>query len=374
MSYFRRLVSIFAFALIISLSATLLANAKVDDYVSKDYADKSDYTADYVEKDNYDDEKEDYDKKDYDQGFDYEKVYGVVTSPRSTSASNKVMSGTSLVAPSIVEKDFDDDALSEIDGYITDRDGERKVHEVITSEDGTTKEVTRKSSRDGKIKIKEVLRDAGGNKLEVREGVYDPSNGEEGIQISVYDVYGSKITDVKITTTDGKKLTIKKSDGAIAPRVKYDIENDVLEIRTRGDYSEDDEVEEIYDRITIDADSQNFVIKRSGFTALTTLPVIVDRLTGKIYISTAVGDVEVVALPDTIIVFAMTEGVVHDVESVNLEDNSGPVYVVKGSKSENFLGIFRIQIPVTAVFDATTGTFVENAQAFWHTALDLFSV
>lgn len=276
------------------------------------------------------------------------------------------------------EESEGDDLYDDYDGknFVSDEGGTKKSQEFVKNADGTITEIRREMKSDGKISVRYVTRDANGNKLEDRRGEYDPKEGEEKIRIKTYDQFGNQLSDFEMETKDGKKLEVQVKEGEQdVAHVKYDVDDEELEIRTgNSDFAMADEDVGLENKIKIRAAGDQFLITRQGVGVEANFPIIVDNATGKIFVKTPVGDVELKAMPDTIVEKAKAAKSVDVVEDVSLASDDEDVhYVVTGTRFERLLGLFTVNIPSRLRFDAQTGDFVQSQEPFFSRVLDLFS-
>ena len=262
--------------------------------------------------------------------------------------------------------DDDNDGVLDLDEDEFGSSGEKqKTKQTITNPDGTTSEVRREVEKDGEIKVEIRTFDAEGNKIMVEK--YESGDGEEKSRVKTYDATGTKLSDFRFKTEDGKELELRVKEGDVElQRVKFNVDKNELIVRT-GDES----------RIRIRTDQNNFVVSREGANAISKFPISIDDATGEIFVKTPAGDVQLKAMPDTIVQKAQVSDDLDVVEGVelNTQDDkaSNLEYVVTGTKSEKLLGVFALNIPSSLIYDAQTGEFVRNDQGFVTRILNLFS-
>lgn len=265
-----------------------------------------------------------------------------------------------------VDDDDDNDGILDLDEGKSGSSGkEQKTRQTIINPDGTTSEVRREVKKDGEIKIEIRTFDAEGNKIMVER--FESGDGKEKSRVKTYDATGTKLSDFRFKTEDGKELELRIKEGDVElQRVRLNIDKNELIVRA-GDES----------RVRIRTSQNNFVISREGINAISKFPISVDDATGEIFVKTPAGDVQLKAMPDTIVQKAQASDGLDVVESVGFATQPNEVsnleYVVTGTKAEKLLGVFALNIPSSLIYDAQTGGFVRNDQGFVTRILDLFS-
>ena len=265
-----------------------------------------------------------------------------------------------------VDDDDDNDGILDSDEDKSGNSNEKqKTIQTITNPDGTTSEIKREVKKDGEIKLEIRTFDAEGNKIMVEK--FESDGGKEESRVKTYDATGTKLSDFKFKTEDGKELELRIKEGDVElQRVRLNVDKNELVVRT-GDES----------RVRIRTDENNFVISREGINAASKFPISIDDATGEIFVKTPAGDVQLKAMPDTIVQKAQASNDLDVVKSVELNSQADKAsnleYVVTGTKSEKLLGVFTLNIPSSLIYDAATGNFVKNDQSFVTRILNLFS-
>ena len=265
-----------------------------------------------------------------------------------------------------VDDDDDNDGVADLDDSKSENSGkEQKTRQTVVNTDGTTSEIRREVKKDGEIKMEVRTFDAEGNKIMVEK--YESGDGKEKSRVKTYDATGTKLSDFRFKTEDGKELELRVKEGDTElQRVKFNVDKNELIVRT-GDES----------RVRIRTNKDNFVISREGINAISKFPISVDDATGEVFVKTPAGDIQLKAMPDTIVQKAQASDDLDDVKSLSLNTQSDEAlnleYVVTGTKSEKLLGVFALNIPSSLVYDTQTGGFVRNEQGFVTRILDLVS-
>ncbi|MEK7595397.1 MAG: hypothetical protein AAB443_02305 [Patescibacteria group bacterium] len=264
--------------------------------------------------------------------------------------------------------EVEDENEDEDDGKEDENESKRRV----VNPDGTVSIIETEVEDDGKYKYEIKTFDAEGNKIRVEK--YENENGKEESRVKVYDATGTKLSDFELKTEDGKRVELKvKAGDTELSRVRFNVKKNELIVRT-GD---DDNEASSESRLRIRLNQNNFVVSRQGVDALSKFPMSVDDATGKIFVKTPSGDVELKAMPDSVVQRAQASDDLDSVGGVSLDSQINQPknleYVVTGTKSEKLLGLFTLNIPSSLVYDASTGTFVRNDQGFVSRILDLFS-
>jgi len=279
------------------------------------------------------------------------------------------------------EEDEDDnkneDGKENEDGDDKNRDGDKsndaKTRESITNPNGTTSQIRREIKDDGKVKIEIRTFDSEGNKIKVEK--YEGETGEEKSRVTTYDPSGTKLSDLRLETKDGKRLELRVKEGETEfTRIRYDADKNELIVKT------DDETGEASSegRLKVKLDGDDFIVSRKGVDALSKFPISVDDTTGKIFVTTPVGEVELRSMPDTIVQKAKDSNELSEIDSLELSkqvstNRNDLEYTVSGTKAEKLLGLFTLKIPSSLIYNATTGDFVRNEQTFVTRILSLFT-
>lgn len=85
------------------------------------------------------------------------------------------------------------------------------------------------------------------------------------------------------------------------------------------------------------------------------------------------GNVVLKSMPDVIVDKALNADDLEDITSVDLDNESGLEYVVKGNRAERLLGFLTIKLPTTLIYDAQTGDLLRINQDFLSKLLKLLS-
>ncbi len=265
-----------------------------------------------------------------------------------------------------VDDDDDNDGILDLDEDNSGSSNERKTRQTITNPDGTTSQIRTEVKSDGEIKTEVRTFSSEGNKISVEK--FESQDGKEKTRIRTFDETGTKLTDFEFETEDGKKLELRLKEGDVElSRVVINQDKHELIVRAEDE-----------SRIRIRTLRDNFVISREGINALSKFPISIDDATGQIYVKTPAGDVQLNAMPDTIVAKARASDDLDVVNGVSLDtqqdETTNVEYVVTGTKSEKLLGLFSLKIPSRLSFDAKTGGFLNNDQGFVTRILDLFSL
>ncbi len=265
-----------------------------------------------------------------------------------------------------VDDDDDNDGIADLDEDKFENSLEKQeTRQIIINADGTTSEVRREVEKDGAVKMEVRTFDAEGNKIMIEK--YESGDGKEESRVKTYDATGAKLSDFELKTEDGKELELRVKEGDTElQRVKFNVGKNELIVRA-GDES----------RVRIRTSQNDFVISREGINATSKFPISVDDATGNVFVKTPAGDVQLKAMPDTIVQKAQASDDLDTVEDVGLNTQTDKTtnleYVVTGTKSEKLFGAFTLNIPSSLIYDAQTGGFVRNDQGFVTRILDLFS-
>lgn len=255
------------------------------------------------------------------------------------------------------------------------KDGEKtKNTETVLNSDGTTSVVETEIEGD-EIKKEIKTYDASGNKIKVEK--YESEEGEEKSRVSVYDIAGNKVSDIRLETEDGKELELRVKEGETElSRVKFDVEKQELLVRTSESSGSAD-----FDQaaLKIKLAGENFTLTRKGVDATSKFPLVVDDVTGRIFVQTPAGEITLNVMPDTILEKAQASediDTITDIELTAANDANASdqlEFTLTGTKSQKLLGIFELQVPSVVVYDAQTGEFIKSEQSFITKVLDLFS-
>jgi len=265
-----------------------------------------------------------------------------------------------------VDDDDDNDGVLDLDDDDSESSNELKTRQTITNPDGTTSQIRTEVKNNGEIKTEVRTFNSEGIKISVEK--FESQDGKEKSRLRTFDAIGNKLTDFEFETEDGKKLELRVKEGDVElSRVVINQEKHELIVRAEDE-----------SRIRIRTLQNNFVISREGINAISKFPISIDDATGQIYVKTPAGDVQLNAMPDTIVAKAQASDDLDVVNGVRLDtqqdETTNVEYVVTGTKSEKLLGLFSLKIPSRLSFDAKTGGFLKNDQGFVTRILDLFSI
>ena len=265
------------------------------------------------------------------------------------------------------DRDDDKDNDSSGRGGSEDKENESKTRETITNSDGTTTEV-RREVKDDEVKVEFRTFDDEGNKIKVEK--YESDEDEEKTRVKVYDTDGTKLSDLRLETKDGKRVEFRVKEGETElSRVRYDANDQKLIIRMDETESEGDE-----SSLVIRQKDDSFQITRGGINALVNFPITVDDETGEVFVETPNGNVALKAMPDTILEKALLSDETESIDSLELVGDEDQLrYRLTGTKTENLLGIFQVEIPTQLIYDAETEDFLSSEQSTLTRILDLFS-
>ncbi len=330
-----------------------------DEEDEKDEKDEDDEEDEKDEKDEDDeedekDEKDDDDDKDEDEDKDH----------------NEDEEDEKDEADEDDEKDEDEDEdENEDNDFYGDEDDEDEIvkRETVKNADGTTTEKITKIDGD-ETEIKEITYDQNGNIIMIKETETE-KDGKTEIEVKTFDIYGNRLGEYELKTKDGKVVKVQvEEDGLGESKVKFDAKNETLIIKTSGAPGNDSS-----SYLRIKTSGENFILTRSGRQAVSNFPMTVDEATGRVLVRTAAGNIELRILPDTIIQSAQNKGGLDIVQGAELSDDKGLKYVISGTKTEKFFGVFTVEIPAVLTYDAQTGSYVRSDQPFFSKVLDLFS-
>lgn len=138
--------------------------------------------------------------------------------------------------------------------------------------------------------------------------------------------------------------------------------------------------------IDISTEDGKFALTRNNVKALSDRPLSVDTTRKQVMIVTPNGNTVTLLLPDAALEhlsnfglltnFGTGSGILAGTPSGTLTlstTNNIPTYTVPAFKNEHFLGLFPVQVPVSAVVSAETGAVMEQNQDFVSKLLDTFS-
>lgn len=266
------------------------------------------------------------------------------------------------------DEDEVDDADSE-DENADEKDEdevENVTRQTITNTNGTTTETITKTEG-AEIKTIAITRDQNGNIIERK--VAEKEGGKQEVKTIGLDIYGKKLSEVEMKTVDGKVVKIEAKEGS--QKVKYETDEDDLVIDYDDD--EDEEFDEEGDEIRIKTEGNAFGLKKKEVEIKVNFPMEVDGETGKIYIVTPNGKVELKAMPDVIKQKAQDAGM-DSISKLELkaEDNKLK-YEVEGTKDKKFLGVFKIKIKSTQQYNPESGNLLSETQSLWENILESLS-
>jgi hypothetical protein len=217
----------------------------------------------------------------------------------------------------------------------------------------------------------------------IGKGETETKDGETKSESKTYDTNGNTLTEVKLESKDGKKLELKTKQNGTESKVKFDAEKQELEIETEDNEIDDDtneinETENTESKLKIKVVGDSFEISRKGINAQSKFPLVVDETTGAIFVKTPNGEVQLKAMPDTIVEKAKAASNLDTIDTVELNDSADEAddtieFTLTGTKSQNLLGVFEMQIPTTVTYDANTGEFIKSDQTLTNRIIDLFS-
>ena len=250
-----------------------------------------------------------------------------------------------------------------------DEPNDSKTRKLIVNPNGTTSQVRREVEDGGKVKTEIRTFDSNGNKIKVEK--YESEDGKEKSRVTTYDISGTKLSDLKLETEDGRKLELRVKEGQTDfTRIRYDNDKNELIVKTNESSSESE--------LKVKLEGNDFKVSRKGVGALSKFPISIDDATGKIFVTTPNGEVELKSMPDTIVQKAKDSDELDEIDSLELSKQTNTnqndlEYTVSGTRTEKLLGLFSLQIPTNLIYDATTGNFVKDEQALVNRILSLFS-
>ena len=203
----------------------------------------------------------------------------------------------------------------------------------------------------------------------------ETEKGKTETKTTTYDIYGKKLSEIEIKTVDGKMLKVKVKDGSEVTKAKYNQEEEEMEVEIEDDDADDiDEVEP--EKIAkIKVEGKNFKVSHMGYGVVANFPMEVDNETGKIYVVTPNGNVELKSMLDVIAAKAKAKYGLDTVEKMEIKVKKNKVvYEIAGQKEDRFLGVFKVKIKTTLNFNPETGGYLSKSQSFWGSILDFFSV
>lgn len=227
----------------------------------------------------------------------------------------------------------------------------------------------------------------------------------------------------KTETKDGEEKTEIRTGGL---KIKWERKGDRFELRVKNEDDEDveledededellDELEEHLedDDIQIATGSAELGFVQRGRRVRTNFPLSINPLTGELFVSTPAGDKVVTILPDVAVANMIRAGILTRVDEepvpgasptpeatpsaeggtpsaepgegtpsasvegagIELTEEDGqPVYIISGVKSENFVGLFPVDVKLKTVVSAQTGGLLDIEQGFLSKLLDLLS-
>ncbi|OGC76135.1 hypothetical protein A2619_02135 [candidate division WWE3 bacterium RIFOXYD1_FULL_39_9] len=341
-------------------SPTTLSSVLGDD-------DEEDDNSGESEDDDEDDEEDDNsgDDNDSDDDEDEDRDEENEENDDSDSDDNDIEDEDEDEFENELEDESDDDDEDELESELEDEDErEFETKQVIQNADGTRTEITRKV-KGNEIKIEVITYGIFGNKIKEEKFEQD-EDGQQEAKVKIYTLNGEQASELKLKTEDGK-LELKVKEGSPEfSKIEYDPNDEKLLISTEGQDGESD----FAGKLSIKASGNTFRITRSGIGVESLFPMTVDPDTGQIFVNTPAGDVELKAMPDTVVEKAQLSSV----DTVNLEDVDGEVkYVLSGERSERLFGVFKMQIPMELTFDPSTGELLDTTQSIFIKVLDIFS-
>lgn len=265
------------------------------------------------------------------------------------------------------DSDDDEEDAEKTETKVEDKE-ETKTVETVVNTDGTTSEIKRESSN-GETEVEIRTFDSSGRLLETRK-VETEKEGQQEVEVKTFGPLGNVLKEMKLETEQGEvDLSIKEGELNIS-KVEYDPAEGVLEVKAGDEGTADGQ-----NKLKIKALGNNFRLERAGIGVLTNFPLTVNDDTGEVFVQTPAGEVNLKAMPDTIVQKARLADKIDEVDEVTLasEETAELEYVLSGTKAEKLLGVFNLQIPVQLVYDAQAGEFVKSNQSFVSRLLDLFS-
>ncbi len=228
----------------------------------------------------------------------------------------------------------------------------------------------------------------------------------------------------KTETKEGEEKTEIRTGGL---KIRWERKGDRFELRVKNDDDEDvelddeeedellDELEEHLedDDIKIATGSADLGFIQRGRRVRTNFPLSVNPLTGELFVSTPAGEKVVTILPDVAVANMIRAGILTrvdeeptadaspvpegtpsaegggtpsaepgegspsaSVEGAGIElteQDSQPIYIISGVKSESFVGLFPVDIKLKTIVSAQSGGLLDIEQGFFYRLLDLFS-
>lgn len=180
-------------------------------------------------------------------------------------------------------------------------------------------------------------------------GVVKIEGAKPGFQFKLEDKNGQQELQVE----DTKGNTLHESD---KQQLEKDLEDEGIDISTEGG---------------------KFALTKNNVKALSDMPLSVDTTRKQIMITTPNGNTVSVILPDAALARLVNFGILTNFGSGSgtllSSTNNIPTYTVPGFKNERLLGLFPVQVPVSAVVSAETGALMEQNQDFFSKLLDNLS-
>lgn len=315
---------------------------------------------------------------------------GAVMSIRSENSQKQHMG--KVLSQKEDQEDNDENSISSSDEEGKDQFGEVN-NESISLDNSNTGSSSNKTKTVSKTKNSEteIVTENGKTKIKVKnaEGEFETET-EENMEKIKARIGGLRIEFER----DGDKFIAKVKDEngeevEINDKEKEDL-FDELE-----DKLEDDDIE-------IATGSAELGFVQNGNKVRTNFPLSVNPTTGELFVTTPNGTKVVTILPDVAIQNMIRAGILTRIEeppvppstppegtsssqeatvlpsvegaAVELtEVNEEPVYIIRGVKEQQFLGILPVEIKMKTTVSATDGRLVDITQGFLSRILDLLS-
>jgi len=297
------------------------------------------------------------------------------------------------------KEEKDDDKKEEEKKETEDKDGEKedekekeeiKTEETIKNSDGSQTRIKREINGDEEkveiktynsfgTKINETKIESNSDEVKL-ESENESSN--ESISGSIKKLnLGSRLSELSLSTKEGRKIDLKVKSGDEEGRLKYNPEDGSLVVTRKVE--KEGEVEGKEEEVEIESRGDGFELKSKGSLAHINFPILIDEVTGDIYVDTPSGQVLLKTMPDSILEKVNVNRELFTVDSMEIDvlgagDENGAVskleYKVRGTKIEKLLGLFRVSVAEQINLDAQTGEVISStSSSLASKLLDFFS-
>ena len=111
--------------------------------------------------------------------------------------------------------------------------------------------------------------------------------------------------------------------------------------------------------MTLKVNNNGFELEKEGVKTETEFPLIVNKNSGTIMVTTPNGTKALNTTPNEVVSKALQEQAVSKIEdNIITEKDDLPTYKIEGYKSEKLLGIIPVKIPVTVYYSIQDGSLI----------------